>query len=393
VTLEEERRKRAYLELKRLIPEADRLLSLDEAAAKKVAEEYRLLLKSQQLCPEEAMLQVVRGFLDANREKPEVLDRPAFGGQLFQEHPRGPIWCLEGHEHEVWAVCFGPDGLGLSGGWDKTVRLWNLREGRQQACLQEGLEHGVCRLACSSDGQLVACGCEDGTVHLWRLADLQKLHTRKAHQGRTTGLTFSPDGRFLASADYDEPALRLWSLPDMQELDCLTMATVELAVSPDGRSLLGGSLRDLWIWDLEDNRIRYLDGLRSSSGYFSEMVGLAISPDSQSVLLGGYDGTISLRDLESGAAIMTLEHLGVEEEPDWLTCVAYSPDGRWILSGGGLTIRLWDAATGTQVSLFEGHSGPVESLCFSADGALAWSGGRDRTVRLWKLHSAAVPLT
>jgi hypothetical protein len=383
--LEEERRKRAYLELKKLIPTADRLLGVDDVAAKQVATEYRQLLSTGELCPEEAMLQVLRTFLDAHRDKIEAPALPPFGGALFKDQACGQVWCLEGHQHEVWAVCFGPDGMALSGGWDKTVRTWNLREGRQQSCLQEGLEQGVCRLAWSPVGEYVACGCEDGSLHLWQLEDEQKLHTRPAHQGRITGLVFSPDGRFLASADYDEPALRLWSLPEMQQIDCLSIASIELAVSHDSRSIVGGSLRDLWIWDLEENQIRYLEGLRDSSGYFTEMVGLALSPDSRSALLGGYDGTISILDLQTGVATVNLEHRGAEEDPDWLTCVAYSPDGRWILSGGGLTMRLWDVAGASQVALFEGHNGPVESLCFCRDGMLALSGGRDKTVRLWKI--------
>jgi WD40 repeat protein len=386
VTLQEERRKQAYLELKQLIPEADRLLSADEAAARQVAADYRRLLK-EELSPEEAMLQVLRDFLASHREKERSLEQPPFGGHLFQDHAPGQIWCLEGHQHEVWGVCFGPGGLGLSGGWDRTVRLWNLREGRQQGCLEEGIEQGVCRLACSFGGELAACGCEDGSVHLWRLEDLQKLHAQPAHRGRVTGLVFSPDGRFLASADYDEPAVRLWSLPDMKMVDCLGISSVELAFSGDSRRIVGGSLGELWIWDLEENQIRYLEGLRNSSGYFTELVGLVLSPDGRAALMGGYEGTIRLRDLETGNELMSLEHRGAEEDTDWLTSIAYFPEGGLILSAGSRTIRLWDAVQGRQLSLFEGHTEPVESLCFSPDGMLALSCSGDRTVRLWKLQS------
>ena len=51
-----------------------------------------------------------------------------------------------------------------------------------------------------------------------------------------------------------------------------------------------------------------------------------------------------------------------------MSSVAFSPDGRHLLSGSGdKTIRLWDAATGTHLRTFEGHSESVSSVAFSPD--------------------------
>jgi WD40 repeat protein len=74
-----------------------------------------------------------------------------------------------------------------------------------------------------------------------------------------------------------------------------------------------------------------------------------------------------------------------------IRCVAYSPDGRYVLSGSGWpagdgTVRPWDAATGKEVRRFEGHMIEIASVAFSPDGRQALSGSA-RSMRLWDVAS------
>jgi hypothetical protein len=68
--------------------------------------------------------------------------------------------------------------------------------------------------------------------------------------------------------------------------------------------------------------------------------------------------------------------------------VCFSADGRWVLSGStDHTMRLWEVASGRCLRTFEGHAGWVSSVCLSADRRWALSGSTDHTMRLWEVAS------
>ncbi|TFK66571.1 WD40 repeat-like protein, partial [Pluteus cervinus] len=70
---------------------------------------------------------------------------------------------------------------------------------------------------------------------------------------------------------------------------------------------------------------------------------------------------------------------------NWVRSVAYSPDGRYVVSGSNdNTIRIWDASTGQQVGQpLQGHSDSVNSVAYSLNGTYVASGSNDQTLRLW----------
>jgi len=137
------------------------------------------------------------------------------------------------------------------------------------------------------------------------------------------------------------------------------------------------SLRDA----IEDARERNI--LQGHKGW---VMSVAFSPDGKTLVSGGDDGTIRLWDT-SGKAIGQ-PFKGHEGR---VISVAFSPDGKTLVSGGqDGTLRLWNRSGKAIGPPFKGHGGRVNSVAFSPDGKTIVSGGEEGTLRLWNRSGKAI---
>lgn len=108
---------------------------------------------------------------------------------------------------------------------------------------------------------------------------------------------------------------------------------------------------------------------------------VAASPDGQSVASGGNDRRVQLWDTRTGRPRAALTgHTGD------IRAVAFGPNNQLLASGSSdRTVILWNASTNRRLAILGGHTKSVTSVAFSADGEYLASGSDDRTIRLWRV--------
>ncbi|EDR00246.1 uncharacterized protein LACBIDRAFT_314645 [Laccaria bicolor S238N-H82] len=119
---------------------------------------------------------------------------------------------------------------------------------------------------------------------------------------------------------------------------------------------------------------------------------LAYSPDGRHIV-SGFVGAVQVWDALTGNNIISLKG-----HAHYISSVAYSPNGKHIISGSwDKTIKIWDALTGQCVmGPLEGHCDTISSVAVSPDGGHIVSGSRDTTIRVWNTltgQSVMNPLT
>ncbi|KAJ6597907.1 WD40-repeat-containing domain protein [Mycena sp. CBHHK59/15] len=117
-------------------------------------------------------------------------------------------------------------------------------------------------------------------------------------------------------------------------------------------------------------------------GHSDSVSSVAFSPDGRRIVSGSYDHTIRIWDADTQMQVGE----ALQGDSGSVLSVAFSPDGRRIVSGSeDHTIRIWDADTQMQVGeALQGHSDSVSSVAFSSDGRLIVSGSEDHTIRIWE---------
>ncbi len=220
-------------------------------------------------------------------------------------------------------------------------------------------------VALSPDGKLLAMGDYASEIHIWQLANRQKLFTCHGHTRPVWGLAFSPDGLRLYSSSDDE-TVRVWD-------------------TTNGRSL------------------------QTLTGHTAMIRNLALSPDGTLLTTPSYDQTVKIWKIETGdwkletsqspnlpISLKRSDPISLTAHTDYVRAAAFSPDGKLLATGGGdKNIKIWRLETRdsglevsqSPVSSLSSHDGGIFALAFSPDGQILASASTDHTIKLWDVGS------
>ncbi|MEG3863978.1 PDZ domain-containing protein [Microcoleus sp. herbarium12] len=292
---------------------------------------------------------------------------------------------------------FSPDGqtIAASSGFEKgTIKLWS-GDGRLLKTLT-GHKDTVWDVSFSPNGKMLASASLDKTVKLWSI-DGKELRTLNGHSDEVNAVTFSPDGQMLASAGKDG-IVRVWRIdgtlvkPLLGNHRTFSMGNPNsISFSPDGKTLALANEEEVQLWNPEGTLLKISRfGIRAwfapdgnvltsggdSDGHDWNVNKVSFSPDGKILASASSNNEIKLWNPD-GSLLKTLEgHTNAVED------VSFSPDGKILASASkDQTVRLWNLKDKSH-KILRGHNSFVNSVSFSSSGLLA-SGSMDKTLKLW----------
>ena len=299
----------------------------------------------------------------------------------------------------------------------KDYTQWELPE-KAKARFGKG---GINAIQFSPDGRQLAVG---SSIGVW-LYDVETEKELSMFPGKCKFITFSPDGRFLASIVSGQ-VTQLWEVATGQKVlynSSLPKASV-LRFSEDGKTLFALSVKGSSISQLDvitgKMNVQHIEGrtgwhyrdvfaithdklavgtenktelwdtttgeILSTLEGNRHVLDLKFSPDGTQLACAGEVGykTVKLQlwDTESKESTTLEKHTG------WVHALAFSPDGKILASGGSdMTVQLWDITTGEPITTITGHNSGINALTFSPDNRTLASGSADGTVQFWNVKT------
>jgi len=295
-------------------------------------------------------------------------------------------------EKPVRSLAYSPDGTQLaSAGDNQLVRTW---VSDTAAPIESFAGHGapVLAVAFAPNGALLS-GAADQKAFVWNAMPAWTLERTigtatdpTQFVDRVTALTFSPDGKWLATGG-GEPSrsgeVKIWNAADGSLVHALADAHSDtvfgLAFSPDGLHLATSAAdRFVKVFDAASGKHE-----KSFEGHTHHVLGVAWKSDGKVLASCGADNVIKIWDFITGDQRRTTQPLGKE-----VTGIGFVGSTQKIfVTSGDKTVRLVNTDNGAMERTFAGSGDFMYALGTSADGRLGVAGGQDSVLFVWLIES------
>ncbi len=281
------------------------------------------------------------------------------------------------------------------GGGDWSIKRLNLNDGA--VTTYQGHTGIVRSLALTGDETRLLSGADDATLRVWSVIDDTLLQVLNGHTGNVNAIATSADGDIAISGSWDH-TLRLWDIKRGHERSLLeghSGSVQAVALAPAGKQAISGSTdKTIRLWNID-----CLPDNRDNRGHKEPVALIALTADGGRTISGTRSGELVVwesQTTESGEMI-GVANKGLLPAPataatsrhkDRVNSLSISADGKLAVTGSrDRTLRLWDVERATCRLVLKGHNREILDAEISADGRRIVSFSKDQTLRLWEAAS------
>jgi WD40 repeat protein len=295
-------------------------------------------------------------------------------------------------------VAFSRDGKTLAAGGKGMITLWSTTTGKQIALLR-GQRADVSGLTFSPDGKVIASADWEGNIRLWDIGSGKERASLGRHSEWVDAIAFAVDGKLLATGDR-HGTVKVWDAAKGVEIRSLKGgigAIQSLAISPDSKTLaMGGGITNVTrrppavkhekchveLWDIHTGT-----KLAPYKGHQACVEALAFSPNGKTFASAGGDTFVRLWDTATGKELAALKGLAASKP---VCCLVFAPDGRRLAVGGGDIgvdkAKVWDVTTRKELLAIALHDWPIAAVAFQ-DGRTCLTASSDKVVKVWDVDT------